>query len=77
MPAESGFFIDLPARKAIVRTGYCEPEEGDIYNSVVVNIDESCVADACVFKICHMFEAIHDEKGNIVGRKFRPHPPEY
>lgn len=75
MPAESGFFKDLPARKAIVRTGYCEPEEGDMHNSVVVNIDESCIH--CAFLICHMFTAIQDETGKIVGRQFKSHPPEY
>lgn len=76
MPAESGFFIDLPPRKAIVRTGYCElPEEGDPHNSVVVDIDESC--RPCQFPICHMFIAIYGENGEIVARKFKPHPPEY
>jgi len=48
-----------------------------MHNSVVVNIDESCIAAACAFDLCHMFEAIHDEEGNIIGRKFKSHPPEY
>lgn len=77
MSPDHGFFHGLPARKAIVRTGYCEPVEGDMHNSVVVNIDESCVAAACAFDLCHMFEAIHDGGGNIIGRKFKSHPPEY
>ena len=69
------FFVGLPPRKAIVRTGYCEPVEGDMHNSVVVNIDESCVT--CAFLACHMFRAILDAQGNIVGRVFQAHPPEY
>lgn len=69
------FFIGLPVRKALVRTGYCEPPEGDLHNSVAVNIDESCIT--CPFLACHMFRAILDDHGRIVAREFQPHPPEY
>ena len=76
MPDKEGkFFVGLPSRKAIARTGYCEPEAGDIHNSVVVNIDESCVT--CAFLVCHMFRTILDNDENIVGRVFTNHPPQY
>lgn len=75
MSEREDFFRNLPARKARVRTGYCEPPEGDMYNSVVVNIDEDC--HHCTTLLCHMFRALLDGRGKVVARVYQPHDPEY
>lgn len=75
MSERDDFFRDLPARKAMVRTGYCEPPEGDLYNSVVVHLDEDC--RGCTTLICHMFRSVLDDDGNIIAKVFQPHDPEY
>lgn len=69
------FFVGLPPRKAVVRTGYCEPPAGDPYSSVVVHLDVDC--RQCGFLLCHMFCAIVNDEGIIIGREFIPHNPEY
>jgi len=71
---KENFFIGLPKRKEKVRTGFCEPPEGDLHNSLVVNIDFEC--RPCVFLRCHMFET-RLERGEIVNRIFINHQPEY
>ncbi len=75
MSEREDFFHNLPVRKAQVRTGYCEPPEGDLHNSVVVHLDDDC--RACATLLCHMFRAVVDADGNIIGRIFQPHAPEY
>lgn len=75
MSERDDFFRNLPARKARVRTGYCEPPQGDIHNSVVVHLDEDC--RACTTLLCHMFRALTNEKGEIIERVFQAHNPEY
>lgn len=67
------FFIGLPENKI---KGYCEPPQGDVHNSIVVDIRECCVA--CPFWFCHMFLALRDHNDNIIGRVYNGnHEPEY
>ena len=71
MIKDNEFFIGLPQGKV---KGFCEPPESDIYNSVVVDIENDCLH--CQTPRCHMFDAVIRE-GEIVGRVFIKHTPEY
>lgn len=69
------FFQNLPESKKNSRTGLCEPVGGDNNNAAVVHINMNC--KNCKAGECHMFEPIYGEKGEIIGRKYKNHPPEY
>lgn len=64
---ESKFFRYLPAGKV---KGFCEPREGDLHNSTVVDINTDC--KNCQWHGCHMFSS-KSEGGEIVGRSFTNH----
>ena len=64
-------FEGLPPGKI---KGFCEPPEGNLYSSIVVDIDKDC--RDCRIGRCHMFLATTNEAGETL-RTFQTHPPEY
>jgi len=71
---ERDFFIGLPKDKT---QGFCQPADSGIYKDggFVVNIFSDCVK--CQVGECFMFEAICDQKGKILKRKYIKHLPAY
>jgi len=70
---KESFFQGLPPGKT---KGFCEPPEGNPYESTSVDIQLDCTPAACQAAECHMFRATLDKRGNIVSRTFVSHPPE-
>ena len=71
MSPENTYFVNLPHNKT---QGFCEPPEGDTDHSRVVEIKECA---ACPVLLCHMFVAIFNETGKVIGKLFVTHDPEY
>jgi len=62
-------FENLPEGKI---QGFCEPPEGNLDSSVVVDIFYDCIKCS---RGCHMFR--NEERGEQHYKIFISHPPEY
>lgn len=73
-PGGRGFFINLPQGKT---TGFCQPPNSSVWKDggIVVRIKKDC--KLCSVDSCMMFENDYDEDGNVVGKKYIKHNPEY
>jgi hypothetical protein len=72
--AKNVYLWGLPPNKMKSWKGFCEPPPGDPDHSRVVNLNE---CRNCPVDHCHMFKAITNKHGTIVGREFILHQPEY
>ena len=74
MKAETKRFFNLPQDKT---TGFCQPTNSSVWKDggTVVEIYKDCLH--CTVAKCMMFEDAVDEEGNVLGKKFTPHDPQW